>query len=135
MSRLIADASTTLTFLLDDEWDERAELAFEWVDREGGCVPQHWHYEVRNGLLVNVRRARLEQDDALRRLSSLDRFRWETDVASDLELTMRLAFEHGLTFYDALYLELAIRRAMPLATLDNDLALAARSAGVELLSV
>ncbi|MDE2966674.1 MAG: type II toxin-antitoxin system VapC family toxin [Chloroflexota bacterium] len=133
MSRLIVDASATLTFLLDDEWDERAESAFEWVDREGGCVPQHWHYEVRNGLLVNVRRARLTQDDALRRLSSLRRFRWETDSASDLESALELAFEHVLTFYDALYLELAIRRAMPLVTLDNDLATAASRAGVEVL--
>lgn len=133
MSRLIVDASAALTFLLDDEWDERAESAFEWVDREGGCVPQHWHYEVRNGLLVNVRRARLTQDDAFRRLSSLRRFRWETDGASDLELALRLAFEHGLTFYDALYLELAIRRAMPLATLDNDLQRAAAVTGVEVV--
>ena len=56
-------------------------------------------------------------------------------MASDLELTMRLAFANGLTFYDALYLELAIRRALPLATLDHDLAFAAQDAGVELLSV
>ena len=134
MSRLIVDASATLTVLLDDEWDARAELAFEWVDREGGCVPQHWHYEVRNGLLVNVRRERLAQEDALRRLSSLERFRWETDAASDLELTLRLAFEHGLTFYDALYLELAIRRALPLATLDNDLKGAAGARGVDVFA-
>lgn len=132
MSGLIVDASATLTFLLDDEWDTRAESAFEWVDREGGCVPQHWHYEVRNGLLVNVRRGRLARNDAIRRLGSLDRFRWETDGASDLELTLQLAFEQGLTFYDALYLELAIRREMPLATLDNDLQRAAAARGVEI---
>lgn len=134
MSGLIVDASATLTFLLEDEWDSRAESAFEWVDRDGGCVPQHWHYEVRNGLLVNVRRGRLLRDDAIRRLSSLRRFRWETDSASDLESTLELAFEHGLTFYDALYLELAIRRAIPLATLDNDLQRAAAARGIELLS-
>ena len=134
MSRLIVDASAILTFLLEDEWDTRAEAAVEWVDREGGCVPQHWHYEVRNGLLVNVRRGRLLRHDAIRRLSSLRRFRWETDSASDLESTLELAFENGLTFYDALYLELAIRRAMPLATLDNDLQRAAAARGIELLS-
>jgi len=132
VSGLVVDASATLTFLLDDEWDERAESAFERVDREGGCVPQHWQYEVRNGLLVNVRRGRLARNDAIRRLGSLDRFRWETDGASDLELTLQLAFEQGLTFYDALYLELAIRREMPLATLDNDLQRAAAARGVEI---
>ncbi len=95
-------------------------------------MPQHWQYEVRNGLLVNVRRGRLARNDAFRRLGSLDRFRWETDGASDLELTLQLAFEQGLTFYDALYLELAIRREMPLATLDNDLQRAAAARGVEI---
>ena len=46
---------------------------------------------------------------------------------------MGLAFEHGLTFYDALYLELAIRRQLPLATLDNDLQRAAAASGVEVV--
>ena len=44
-----------------------------------------------------------------------------------------LARAHRLTVYDALYLETAIRRGLPLATLDRDLRKAARAAGVEVL--
>jgi predicted nucleic acid-binding protein len=45
----------------------------------------------------------------------------------------RLAVAHRLTSYDAAYLELALRRNLPLATLDGDLRLACRTAGVQIL--
>ncbi len=44
--------------------------------------------------------------------------------------TLHLARRHGLSSYDASYLELALRTGVPLATLDTDLARAARKAGV-----
>ncbi|MCY4475638.1 MAG: type II toxin-antitoxin system VapC family toxin [Chloroflexi bacterium] len=43
---------------------------------------------------------------------------------------MQLARTHRLTFYDALYLELAVRRSAQLATLDRNLAAAASNEGV-----
>ena len=49
--------------------------------------------------------------------------------------TLRLAASHRLSLYDAAYLELALRRAMPLATLDIELRTAAAAEGVELLGV
>jgi predicted nucleic acid-binding protein len=45
----------------------------------------------------------------------------------------RLAVTYRLTSYDAAYLELALRRALPLATLDNELIAACRQAGVPVL--
>ena len=44
-----------------------------------------------------------------------------------------LADTHGLTAYDAAYRELAIRRGLPLATLDHDLRKAATAARVPIL--
>ncbi len=44
--------------------------------------------------------------------------------------TLRLAERHKLTLYDAAYLELADRRALPLASLDAALCAAAASIGV-----
>ena len=49
--------------------------------------------------------------------------------------TAELAAEHGLTVYDAVYLELALRRRLPLASLDVELVRAARSAGLETLGM
>jgi len=44
-----------------------------------------------------------------------------------------LAGRHKLTVYDAAYLELAVRRRLPLATLDEQLRAAGNSEGVPLL--
>ena len=102
--------------------------------REGGIVPQHWHYEVRNGLIVAVRRKRLSREDLVERLRSIVDLPVTTDVDSNLDIALELAFEHELSFYDALYLELALRKGLALATLDHELERAARSAGVDVVS-
>jgi predicted nucleic acid-binding protein len=84
--------------------------------------------EVANSLTVAVRRERVSQDfrdDVLKALQELN-----ISVDSD---TAANAWSAGLTVYDAAYLELAQRRRLPLATLDQDLAKAARAAGVEVL--
>lgn len=133
MTGLIIDASVTLAWLLDDEEDARAEAALPAFEREGGIVPQHWRYEVGNGLLTAVRRGRLTREDGMQRLRSLASMAVTIDVEVDLHTTLALAFQHDLTFYDAVYLELALRRQLPLATLDQDLADAARVVGVELV--
>lgn len=130
MTALVVDASVALTWLFDDESDVRADAAIAALAHEGGFVPQHWHYEIRNGLLVAVRRNRLSRDDLTERLRSLAGLPVTTDFESNLNATLGLAIEHGLTFYDALYLELAMRLGLPLATLDGDLDHAARAAGV-----
>ncbi|MBL8291700.1 MAG: type II toxin-antitoxin system VapC family toxin [Bryobacterales bacterium] len=46
-----------------------------------------------------------------------------------------LANRHGLTVYDAAYLDLALRAGLPLASLDNALCNAARRCGVGLIQV
>ena len=45
--------------------------------------------------------------------------------------TLALAGEHNLSIYDAMYLELALRMQLPLATLDRALAAAAQAAGLD----
>ena len=71
-------------------------------------------------------------DGAAERLDSLRRLPILTDQEADLKAAFDLAREHGLSFYDALYLELAKRRKAPLATLDIQLARAATAERVEL---
>ena len=52
-----------------------------------------------------------------------------------MALTLRLSREHGLTVYDACYLELAVRLGIPIASLDGNLVKAAEAARVELKAV
>ncbi len=132
MPPLVTDASVVMAWLLDDERGAPFEEAAASLPSEGAVVPRHWHYEVRNALLIAVRRERLSRSGALERIRLLGQMNLSTDLNTDLDATFSLAFEHSLTFYDALYLELASRRQLSLATLDGDLSRAARSAGVEI---
>ena len=134
MSRLVLDASVAASWLLEDEFDPGTEAAIVQLSEEGAVVPPLWHYEVRNTLLVAERRGRLSGSDAVQ---LLDRLTWlpiETDREADLMVAFNLARDHGLSFYDAMYLELATRSDAPLATLDAKLARAAAAEGLEVSS-
>ncbi len=133
MSGLVLDASLSTTWLLDDETDPLAELALDSVESTGAIVPPLWHYEVRNALLVAERRGRIPASDLQPRLRDLRELPIETDDDADLDTALELAMAHRLSFYDALYLELARRRRLPLATRDAALVRAVRAEGLDLV--
>ncbi len=131
MSRLVLDASITADWLLDDEFEPRAADALTRLRRDGAIVPPLWHDEVRNALLAAERRGRVSQNGTTERLDSLKALPIRTDGDTNLQAAFNLAREHGLSFYDALYLELAKRLGTTLATLDRKLAGAALAEGLE----
>ena len=135
MSRIVLDASITADWLLADEFDPRATAALAWLRRDGAIVPPLWHYEVRNALLTAERRGRVTQTDASERLDALKGLPILTDQEVGLPEAFELARRHRLSFYDALYLELATRHAAPLATLDAALARAALAEGLHVPTV
>jgi predicted nucleic acid-binding protein len=101
-------------------------------------VPNLWHLEVAHTLLVGERRKRSTQADTVAWLGFLALLPISVDdetKAHALRETVSLAREHNLSAYAAAYLELAIRRALPLATLDEKLKTAARTVGVSLFAV
>lgn len=130
---LVIDASVAMAWLLDDEKSPEADTALVRVWQGGAVVPYFWHIEIRNVLLQSERRNRIDPAQVRVRLATLDILPIETDADLDLDAAYRLAQAHGLTFYDAVYLELALRRNAMLATLDNALSRAASAAGVMLL--
>ena len=83
-----------------------------------------------------VRKERItkqQRDDSIADLASLPISADDETMSRAWSTTVGLADRYGLTTYDAAYLELALRRRLPLATLDQQLANAARSAGVAVL--
>jgi predicted nucleic acid-binding protein len=98
-------------------------------------VPAVWSLEIANAVLAGERAKRVRQPDVRRFTTLLEGLSIVQDAQSPGEYTGRVlpvAREHGLSAYDAAYLELSIRRGAPLATLDNKLQKAARRAGVEI---
>ena len=133
MSFFVLDASVAVAWLLGDETASAAESALRRLEDDEALVPHLWHLELRNGLLVAARRGRFIPDGPAERLNALRDLPIRTDTGLDLDIAFALAERRGLSFYDAVYLELAKRRAAPLATLDRALARAAVGEGLPLV--
>lgn len=130
MRALVIDASISASWLFEDENDPRADAALDALETMPGRVPQLWHYEMRNILLVAQRRSRITHEAMVDRVSALGNLPLETDNDHDLDHTLDLAGLHRLSFYDALYLELAIRWGAALTSLDARLVAAAQAEGI-----
>lgn len=127
---IVVDASVSASWLFDDEDNPRAAAALDRLAAGSGVVPQLWHFEMRNILLVARRRKRISAQGLDERVAALSDLPLRTDMEPNLGTALDLARRHGLSFYDGLYLELAVRLQMPLATLDEALFRAARAEGL-----
>lgn len=130
---IVLDASTALSFLLEDEFDATAQSVLDEVRHSGAVVPSLWHFELFNALSAAERRGRITQAGIAHALHGLGRLRIETDSRpEDGVQIIDLARRFILSAYDAAYLWLAIESNLRLATRDERLAQAARDAGVVL---
>jgi predicted nucleic acid-binding protein len=132
---LVIDASVALAWVFGDEHHDAAWQILERLSEGPAWVPTHFHLEVGNGLLAGLRRGRLTADETRTVVVALGALPIEVDLDTPgraFSETWPLAAQYGLTTYDAAYLELAIRRGLPMATLDGRLAIAARAEGVAL---
>jgi len=133
---LVLDSSAALAWIYGDETTDAIRAVFDQVAAAGAVVPALWRLEVGNSLSVAVRRGRIEADFRRAALADLGLLDITTDQYTDVHAwgeTLILADRHRLTLYDASYLELAQRRVLPLATLDEALCAAARTVGIRLL--
>ena len=130
MPGIVLDASVTVCRLLPDESDSRADLVWDRFLQDGAIVPEIWHMEVRNALLQAERRGRIIPVQTQDMFVGLADIRVATDSAPDYNAVLRLARLHDLSVYDALYLELAMRSNLQLATLESRLGRAAAQEGL-----
>jgi predicted nucleic acid-binding protein len=131
---LVLDASMSMAWLFADETTEATEALFDEVAVAGATVPAIWKLEVANGLQRAMRRGRISQSERNLALDQLTNLPIDLDSETNQHAwveTLVLADRHGLTPYDASYLELALRLRQPLATLDGSLARAGKAEGIE----
>ena len=133
---VVLDSSATLAWVYADEITQAIRDVFELVSENGAWVPGLWKLEVANILEMGVRRGR--HDEAFRdtTLADLALLPVRVDGETDRQAwgpTLELSQRHRVTLYDAAYLELALRRRLPLASLDGELCAAARLEGVIVL--
>lgn len=130
---LVLDASVVLSWALQEPPDPVAEAAARMMEQQEAIVPALLWFEVRNGMLMAERRSRITPAGTVAYLSRLASLPLQIDRAPDEATLLRLGRAHGLTVYDAAYLELAARRGARLATLDRALRAASGPAGVALV--
>lgn len=133
MTRIVLDNSIVLSWCLADEDDPIADLAMQVAVAHGAVVPGIWWYELRNALTVNERRGRIDAADTRSTLADLREMRITIDQDHDENVLLDLSRQHELSVYDAAYLEVALRRALPLASLDRRLCGAASACRIPLL--
>ncbi|MGX6960281.1 MAG: type II toxin-antitoxin system VapC family toxin [Rickettsia endosymbiont of Pentastiridius leporinus] len=125
------DSSVTLTWFLPDEESELRIL--DKTIKEGAIVPTVWGLEIGNVLLCAERAKRLTANQRHQVIYTLKGMHIKIDHLP-FEYTlfdiMDLAIQYNLTFYDASYLEVALRHNLPIATLDKALRKASKEAGI-----
>jgi predicted nucleic acid-binding protein len=129
----VLDGSTALAWYFKDEASAYADAVAASFPGAQAIVPSLWHLEIANAVLMGERRRRSTEAQAIKWLASLSSLPITVDdetVARAWSDTPHLARTHSLSAYDAAYLELALRRGLPIATLDQRLKDAAIAAGV-----
>ena len=137
MNGIVVDASVTLSWCFPDE---QTPLSLRVLDRlntgEQALAPAFWPLEVLNSLLIGERRGRISPEQTYAFLRDLRALRATLDYAPLERIygpVQAICRDHGITPYDALYVELAVRSGCPLATLDRTQLDAARALNVECL--
>jgi predicted nucleic acid-binding protein len=136
MTSVVVDASVALAWCFPDEGGKEADRMLAALKGVSILVPAVWPLEIANAILVGERRKRLKQPEILRFIALLESLPISQDhqtVSDAVAHVLPLSQIHGLSAYDAAYLELAIRHNALLATLDAGLQKAAKRAGVKTL--
>ena len=138
MKPFVLDASVALGWTLDNPVPASATQAKQaLLSGTRAVAPALWHQEIANGLAVAERRGILTSSDAMLALLQLEQLcaqaiEIEADIVP-MRQGLTTARAYQLSAYDSVYLDLALRAKLPLATLDLALRKAAGKAGVELL--
>jgi len=137
LNPVVIDASVALAWCFPDEASDYADRVLVAVEGRVIRVPALWATEVSNALLVAERRRRIKAAETQRFLSLLDGLTITVDslsLSENFANLLPLGRAHGLSAYDAAYLDVALRHAAPLASLDGHLCGAAVKSGIEVFA-
>jgi predicted nucleic acid-binding protein len=137
VNNFVLDTSVAINWYLPDESSALTRAVLEdLAEGATAIVPPLWFWEINNALTMNERKGRIDAVSAQQNRDDLQALPIEVDadcIKAAWSETTRLAQQHTLTIYDAAYLELAVRRRLPLASLDRALRKAAVKLKVKVL--
>jgi len=130
---VVIDASFVAAVLLEETHTAFVRAAFDDLAAEDLHAPALLPFELANILRTRTRKGELDNVRRSMLLSYSERLEVEIAAAPEgerMERILAVADRHGLTAYDAAYLEAALRLQADLATLDRSLAAAGRAEGL-----
>jgi predicted nucleic acid-binding protein len=137
MTAFVLDASVALSWFFEDEFSPYAEAVSSILPRSQAVAPVIWPLEMTNALLTAIRRGRSPEAQAPSMTDAIRRLRIDIDQGTSPEslaqAALTLGLAHHISAYDTIYLELALRRNLPLATQDERLKRAASTVRVVIL--
>ncbi len=137
VEHFVVDNSVVMSWCFKDKTNNYADTVLNRLTEAAAVVPSIWPLEVVNVLLVAERQKRLGESDSIRFITLLSQLpiivEHERPEMMMKEL-LALARANNLSSYDASYLDLAMRKGFPIATLDNKLIEAARRIDVPILA-
>ena len=134
----VVDNSVVMSWCFKDETNKYADAVLDRLKEATAVVPSIWPLEVVNVLLVAERQKRLSESDSIRFITLLSQLPIMVEPERPEKMMkelLALARANNLSSYDASYIDLAMRRGFPIATLDNRLIEAARRIDVPILKV
>lgn len=134
----VVDNSVVMSWCFKDEANQYADSVLDKLSEATALVPSIWPLEVINVLLVAERRKRVSEADSVRFTTLLSQLpiTVEHEIPEQMmKELLALARGNGFSSYDASYLYLAMRKGVPIATLDKRLLDAAMVVDVKILSV
>ena len=132
----VVDNSVVMSWCFKDETNQYADAVLDYLLDATAFVPSVWPLEVMNVLLVAERKKRLSEADSVRFVTLLSQLpiivehEQSERIMKDL---LAFARSNSLSSYDASYLDLSMRKGIPIATLDNRLIAVAKKADVPIL--
>ncbi len=133
----VIDNSVVMAWCFKDETSQYADHILDSLEDSSGFVPSIWPLEVCNVLLVAERKKRISEAGSTRFIALLAELPIIVEQESPERMIKEiyaLARKHKLSSYDASYLDLAMRKGLPIATLDKNLLSAAKRSKVPILS-
>ncbi|MBW2000641.1 MAG: type II toxin-antitoxin system VapC family toxin [Deltaproteobacteria bacterium] len=124
----VVDNSVVMSWCFKDESNSYSDAVLDSLKECTAFVPTIWPLEVVNVLLVAERRRRLSRADSIRFITLLTQLPIvleEEQPPIMMKELLALARENRLSSYDASYLDLAMRKGLPIATLDRKIRAAA----------
>lgn len=132
----VVDSSVAMAWCFLDEATPSTRKLLERMGSEAALVPGWWYIELTNVLALAEKKGRIDATQVAEFIALIESLNMEVDNEAPQRAfghLLPLCRTHQLTSYDAMYLDLAVRRKLPLATLDEPLRKAAKKFRVKLL--